>query len=428
MEASKILHNIVGGDFKRIVIFDGDYSFAETKSGYWTRRIKREGRDTFFENSQGEKSIYQVYGKEERIISFYEGKFIADTLYIKGKKIHERTENGEEHNVYDNGNLVYSYRVNINPHTNDKTIYWEKFHYKNGVLLLKESSTGRTRKYKYNKANKVLSAVDDRGNTWKYKYDRKGYVIEEVTVYDKKISTKVYKYSNNYKRVVIESIDGASSSKVPWIREIEYDNFGNEILNSLKNGECQHGIVKHKYDDKNRLIEKSGEPTMYSKTEYRYDDRGNVIEEINDRIVLKYTFNEKNLLVKREIIENMRDFGFFGMGRMHRMGCECNCSCGQRTHEYKYNDDDKEILELFNGKKVKEIEYDSKGNKIKEIFYRENNNVFFTDTYEYDNEGNLIESTTFDDGEILTISVNKLVEKYNPTTEQIFELRKLLNF
>ncbi|MDC7289643.1 hypothetical protein NXH76_17720 [Blautia schinkii] len=206
-----------------------------------------------------------------------------------GRVIKSSTVFGDSHTF-----VSYEYDENGNKieerHEDNTSVYTNFYEYDKNNRLIK-SQDYNTRIYKYDEnGNSILEKGEP--NFKDYEYDEKGNLVRECSSYGDEV---IYQYKGDslYKEIFYQPQYG-----LEWKCNLyTYDKKGNlstsdtyelssreecEQINEKNKGNGKFS-VKYEYDDKSRLIYKSGtlegRPGITSTT-YSYDENGNKKEEI----------------------------------------------------------------------------------------------------------------------------------------------------
>ena len=191
-----------------------------------------------------------------------------------------------------------------------------------GTLASKSYPDGKSISYVYND-NKVVTSMNDYlGNITTYTYNSRGELLSigekyagtnsiNTTSYglnlDGSVASVTYPLSNymktnytyDYADRVISINNKLTSSSTYSTHTYIYDNSGN-ITQKKDNISGTIKTTKYKYDNLNRLVESTGESTLYN--EYIYDEYNNIISSIdNSSVDTIYSYDANNRLIKKEI-------------------------------------------------------------------------------------------------------------------------------
>lgn len=217
-------------------------------------------------------------------------------------------------------------------------------------------------------------------------YNKKGYAIEKR---DYRLQDKtIFKYDNkgNIVQRLVYSLTDHGSGPIGE-RIFEYDEEGNLVTTKWSSSYSQ-GKWMYKYDENGNqtefIVHHRGK--VYKRTNYKYNEKGKVIEET--------LYNTDDLLVERAIF----DYDENGNKILIKMFAPDERLKFRST--YKYDDRNNRIEEInflkFGDDKAN-LEYAIANDLDK---YKEH----FTFTYEYDNEGNWIKKTKYNNGEVVFVS------------------------
>ena len=256
----------------------------------------------------------------------------------------------------------------------------KKYYYKN---VEDEEHLVSVTQWEYNENNQVIKEVEtytiNGENAYEIliKYDSEGRDIEYI---GKNRNGYEYRYEKEYNESGIcikytEYTDLGTTIK-------EYDNNGNLMREDNSSKE-----VKYTYDEKNRetshiSYEKSSGEIIEATTEYDDEKKASVTTYISSEptTLHKKTYDDKGNVLTSE--EGVLVDGEYNL---------------QLSHEFRYDDENREVYHLFrvtdnvadeeiskyneNGKLVEKIENNIRGTEVKEDARAE---------YEYDDNGNLI--------------------------------------
>lgn len=218
------------------------------------------------------------------------------------------------------------------------------------------------------------------------KFDHNGNVIEEIYYQSGNVDQKLsYKYDQDENKVEYVNYQG-DETKVMFKQNITYDNSRRKIREERYNG-TDYQIIKYSYDDKSRLTEIKRTDVFGNVENHRiFNYKGNICEVaiLNEKsnnigkIVNKYDNNDN-------IIESTE---FDAEGEIKE----------KYIYTFKGNlvqDKTKYVLGNFIYKE--EYKYDSNQNLIKILKEEPKENIYVSNIYNYDVEGNLISEEWFDD-------------------------------
>ncbi|MGX8851070.1 DUF6531 domain-containing protein [Amedibacillus sp. YH-ame10] len=299
-------------------------------------------------------------------------------------------------------------------------------------VLSVTDKNGNTETKAYNTLGQLISETDALGCIKTYFYNEKGQVTESKDSYNRKTEYK-YDEFGNMVEVIIEG---------KTIEKKEYDSYGREIYN-----ETLESITSSKYDDFDRVIEKTNELTGLT-TFMVFDQYGNTIEEKdseglsttyeydNDNRKIKaidayereetYIYNVRDQIIKTNafdgtittstfdakgnVIESKDGLGKETINTYDVMGRLIEVKQGDKIIENVYDKNGKiiEVINHSNGTSTKKV-YDKNGNTIETIdalgnssktgYDAKNQAISSTDangntsTKEYDAYGNVIKET-----------------------------------
>lgn len=136
----------------------------------------------------------------------------------------------------------------------------------------KTGETPRIMHYEYSRQARLMSYTDVLGQTQTFEYDQ--YARLTATTLGATRSTFTYDELGQLKG--IETLDGSQRLKV----DLEYDDFGREILRKFDLGNQIRQTLSQTYDEVDRLTLrelKQGTETL-RKEDYKYDERGRLVE------------------------------------------------------------------------------------------------------------------------------------------------------
>ncbi|MDF4202227.1 hypothetical protein PXD56_04645 [Maribacter sp. SA7] len=217
-------------------------------------------------------------------------------------------------------------------------------------------------------------------------YNEKGYAIEKRDF--RLRNKKVFKYDNKGNRVqrLVYSLNDNGSGPMDKMIS-EYDDDGNLVTTKWSNSYSQ-GKWMYKYDENGNQIEfiEHHRGKVYKRTIYKYNEKGEIIQET--------LYNTDNLLVERAI------FDYDKNGNKILINMFAPDERIRFRSAYKYDDRNNRIEEInflkFGDDKA-DLEYAIANDLDK---YKEH----FTYAYEYDNEGNWVKKTKYNNGEVVFIS------------------------
>lgn len=287
------------------------------------------------------------------------------------------------------------------------------------VVLYLEVFTVRVFLRTYYKSN------NDYGNSsTEYEYDDQGRLLE-ITEYEEGKRASVTKYEYDKKGNLIEEtvVSYVEVEELRSRREYSYDSKNNmteSISYSYENGiETQTSRTEYSYDKKGNLSESThydASDNETSQTEYTYDKKGNLIA--------TETY-EDNQLARSEVYE------YDKKGNETLYVNYLYDEDGQKNEWWRDEavyDKKGNLLESTtyrNGELSSEFtyEYDKNGNRLKFTYiyysdYYESGKVVYVDEYEYDEKGHLKKISYYSDG-VKTSHKKVKCDKYGNTIEWI---------
>jgi len=381
------------------------------------------------ERADGSKAIFNSYvapwrtsqpKAEGKIVEKSDGygnaeKYEYDT---NGEMVKITTTSGRVVNIEWQNNLIK--RV-----TGPEGLSYEYGYDANNRLVTIKDSENRLTQYQYDSKDNLNKIIKADGIAESYLYDSSDQVIEIKNYMG---NTKFeFVYETNITRV----FDGKHSE---WTYKYKDDNLieltsplGAKTLytydsnNNLIKKESNKGIEENKYDDKNRLIEKTDidgrvSTTKYEdkwnkpieivegngiKTLYTYDDKGRIsTKKVGDTPVVSFEYNGKGHLVKTEFDGKSTGFEYSEEGNL----IEETKVSGDKI-KYEYDGFGRQVKTIYSDGSKTEMVYDKTGLLLSETdVYGNASNYTYNDSgkilsiklsddvetsYEYDNNGNL---------------------------------------
>jgi YD repeat-containing protein len=302
-----------------------------------------------------------------------------------------QTSNDNSNNIFSTGNSRLIRKVTD---SSDGYKMVETYSYNDNNQILQYKKTLNTKVEKqiintydeeYNLIQK--SVIDEFGRTTKttYTYNDKGHLIKEEWMGEEGSGIINYKYDEKGRRIMIEEINHTEEiiDDEYYKKEITYDDDGDVIKEVTVERNGIQMITDYIYNKEKQiiLIKTLSNTGWETRTTFTYSEDGLLLSEIydsTDGIYYEnyYSYNEKGLLIKFTSETSGEDKSIY---------------FSLITETYEYDED---------GNLVKKVIHD----KMESIVIKDKDDLI-TETYKYDEKGNLIEKLIqYKDGK--TIQIN----------------------
>jgi len=372
-----------------------------SSGGFYEYRYDSLGR-LYQASREGEQAVQVRYNLDGSIAEKTDraGNVTRYAYDGRGLLVRETTSLGEQRYYYDDaGRLIRQETASRN-----SGLYRTDWDYNDSRRTVTVTAGGIYSETLYlNAWGEVTRQADGEGNERRYKYDKAGKLIEAIDGYGRATS---YAYNELGKVSAITYADGATE-------RYEYDHMGNlrEIRDAL--GVSWAG----EYDQAGRLSKETGRPGIDK--EYKYDTLGRVIEVKNGgEVAERYSYSnrgreavftdgagkdftqQKNafgeLTGEVNRLADSQRYSYDGEGRI-----TANTAYSGKQTKVEYRDSEGITITTYSDGKQNIIERDMLGNIVRAT------NETGTIKYKYDAGGKLIEQNDAGAGEVTYYTYNK---------------------
>ena len=265
-----------------------------------------------------------------------------------------------------------------------------------GNLIAEENENGYKTSYAYDNFGRKIKQTNADQTVIKYKYDNMGNILSEGSL--------TFTYDERGNKVSATNKEGSVKTK--------YDAFNNKIKVEDSNGE----VITYTYTDSNKIATK-----QYAgiKVFYTYNENG-VLESVkkNDEVIAQYEYNARNEVTQLKQANTITNKTYDDMGLvLTQKTTKGNTVVFNASYEYDNNDNI--IKEVIDGK-TNTYTYDTNDELVESTKYVDGKKV--KTTYQYDIYGNQVSNSSNegkktykynDKGQISSIDTNKGIIKFS---------------
>ncbi len=236
------------------------------------------------------------YGDLYTVSFWYKNEGVEECRQYSGNKVaiyYEEGENQEGHCPFSSLNFdrnekwqFYSYRVrSLEDFKSIRLVFSQNTQandfYITNISFYREPTSGD---FQYDENGNLVSITNQSKEKYTFNYDKKNQLIETKSASGESIK---YEYDNEKQDRVLSSM-----SETGIVTKIEYDNFGNEIMKSIKKcyvNEIKNGNYRIRCKGTNKYLKAElnyvmAEKDLCSNTIW-------VIEKENEKLIIKYSIN-----------------------------------------------------------------------------------------------------------------------------------------